>query len=543
MKIKNLLGSVLALSLLSCSNTSSKVDSSSNNNSTSSSNQTTSSEKESSQVKELNEANLFMVGDSTMCAFNDAYYYPRYGYGTQLNLYMNQKLNIKNLAMSGRSSKSFLQEENYQTLKTSLNKNDYLLIGFGHNDEKIDDAARYTNPTGGVDDPTSFKYSLYTNYIKLALDKGANPILATPIVRLDTADNYTGSSAHIVNGGDYAKCIIDLGKEYNIPVIDLTSATKSLYETLSFNEAINFHAWTTSNKDSVDKTHLNIYGAKKVAYTLVNLLKNLDTTLKDYILTDIVEPTKEKDLVSNPNYVEKTYTPFDENTYTPSSNFASITKQGWYGTAFGDTGGDPTKDASGYFVKEENDIFTLGQNASGNYKGKISSSSDGFSFCFRQVEKSKNFEITAKIKVLTELNQKQAGFGLMLRDDVYTPTKDASILSNYVASGLTIKGITDTSYDMRALFTRENTKLNYSNNTLSEKYNVDDVVEAKIVRLGQVVTATLTYKGNTYEASYPDFDLFAIDNQYMYVGMFATRGTTIECSEVNYVETGTAIDA
>ena len=49
-------------------------------------------------------------------AFTDAYYYPRYGWGTQLSNYFDSTLKVENLALSGRSSKSFTSEDNYKTL-------------------------------------------------------------------------------------------------------------------------------------------------------------------------------------------------------------------------------------------------------------------------------------------------------------------------------------------------------------------------------------------------------------------------------------------
>ena len=49
---------------------------------------------------------VWVVGDSTAAAFSDTTYYsPRYGWGTQLGLYL-QGVNIRNLAISGTSSKS-----------------------------------------------------------------------------------------------------------------------------------------------------------------------------------------------------------------------------------------------------------------------------------------------------------------------------------------------------------------------------------------------------------------------------------------------------
>ena len=96
-----------------------------------------------------NKPTLYIVGDSTLSKFNDhSYYYPRYGYGTQLYNYLDtSKIDIVNLALSGRSSKSYLLEDNYKLLKESIKEGDYLLIGFGHNNEKSDDVARFTSAT------------------------------------------------------------------------------------------------------------------------------------------------------------------------------------------------------------------------------------------------------------------------------------------------------------------------------------------------------------------------------------------------------------
>jgi hypothetical protein len=94
------------------------------------------------------------IGDSTVCGFNDPYYYPRYGYGTQVGKYLDSSVTVNNLALSGRSSKSFIDptdNPNYAVLTSSIKAGDYLIIGFGHNDEKAD-SSLYTNPnTSGAD--------------------------------------------------------------------------------------------------------------------------------------------------------------------------------------------------------------------------------------------------------------------------------------------------------------------------------------------------------------------------------------------------------
>ena len=159
---------------------------------------------------------LWVVGDSTATSFSDTNYYsPRYGWGTQLGLYI-KGINIQNLAVSGASSKSYVDMSQYQQLMQSVKSGDYVMIGFGHNDERAE-LGRYTNPNGSPSTSGSFQYYLYEKYIKPIRDKGANPILVTPIVRRNTGNNYTGESGHITTtvkneegtfeGGNYAKAI------------------------------------------------------------------------------------------------------------------------------------------------------------------------------------------------------------------------------------------------------------------------------------------------------------------------------------------------
>jgi lysophospholipase L1-like esterase len=240
---------------------------------------------------------LFLVGDSTVCEYtatsekNNSYYYMRNGYGMRLSEYLNGHITIRNLALGGRSSKSFTTEKNYQTLKDEIKAGDYLLIGFGHNDEKKE-SARYTNPVADVTDETSFKYYLYEYYIKVALDAGATPILCTPIVRRSANGTYSGSNIHVTTtsgayvGGDYSAAIKELGEEKNVTVIDLTTLTKELLTGVSSDESASIYSWQyTSNKLSttVDNTHINAYGAQIVARMFAETLLKTNCSLKNYV--------------------------------------------------------------------------------------------------------------------------------------------------------------------------------------------------------------------------------------------------------------------
>ena len=132
---------------------------------------------------------LWVIGDSTVSSFEDKYYYPRYGYGTMLDKYLNDNVKVVNIALSGRSSKSYLSEPEYNTLINGMKQGDYLLIGFGHNDEKTE-KERYTSPVGDYMTEGTFANTLYVNYIRKARNAGCYPILCTPIVRRSASGEW-----------------------------------------------------------------------------------------------------------------------------------------------------------------------------------------------------------------------------------------------------------------------------------------------------------------------------------------------------------------
>ena len=495
------------------------------------------------------EGKIYVVGDSTVCSFNDNYYLPRYGYGTQLAEYLNVASDqIVNLALSGRSSKSFLTESNYTTLKTSIAEGDYLIIGFGHNDEKSDEAARYTDANGTYTQATtangdSFAYTLYENYVKMATDKGATPILCTPIVRYDSANGYKGAKVHdttssdkLGKGGDYSAAIRKLGQDTNTTVIDLTELTKAVY-TADNEEAAYFHAYSThkgaagvaatgsETPDGRDDTHINKFGAKMVAYQFANALKATDNSLKSLVKDGITAPTKTVDYVEavNTSFVKPEYTPFD-----PSSYEANELGGGWYKTAMGELGGDSI---SPFEISYADGIYTVG-NATGN-KGKIESKVDGFAAAFMQIEKDKNFTATATVKVKSHTaSNSQASFGMMLRDDIIIDKRDTTLASNYVSAGaLSTKGV---------IFSRENKTLSSVDKNMDSVggnvFTVGNTYELSITRVGQTVTG----KFGTAEKVYTDFDFFARDNDYMYLCLYAVRSTVVEFSNVSVTITGTS---
>ncbi|MBR4201744.1 MAG: RICIN domain-containing protein [Oscillospiraceae bacterium] len=235
---------------------------------------------------------VYLVGDSTVCDYdsNSNQTLDRYGWGQKIAGCYNN-ITVTNLALSGRSSRSFLTEKNYQTLKSSIGKGDYLFIQFGHNDEKTDESTypglgTYPNldwktlDSSGKDAQGrySYEYILAAYYINLAKNAGAQPVLVTPISRRnpDGTPNYSG---HTI----YQNGMLTLGKNYNVPVIDMTALTTKLYNDLytygGANETAKLHCYTDAAHTTLDNTHLSGAGAQKLASMIAEQTKQLGLTV------------------------------------------------------------------------------------------------------------------------------------------------------------------------------------------------------------------------------------------------------------------------
>ncbi|HWA71037.1 MAG TPA: SGNH/GDSL hydrolase family protein, partial [Polyangiaceae bacterium] len=485
---------------------------------------------------------LFLVGDSTVAAFNDPYYYPRYGYGTQLGKYLKSSVMVQNLALSGRSSKSFIDpadSPNYAAFTSSIKAGDYLIIGFGHNDEKADPAL-YTNPNTGVTDPDSFKHYLYTYYIQVALAAGATPILTTPVVRRDAAGAYGGAKAHVTAdvvsggvtyaGGDYPTAIRELGAEYALTVIDNTALTKELGQQIFADSGAtgtaNLQAWVSDSITSVDDTHTNVYGAAYYAYLLAKALSESNSTLKDYVLSGIMPPDSSV-LVKNPNWQPTAYMP-------PMKGTLWSTTDPWLGSVFGDVGGASKVSSELFGIAETSSeplVVSMRAGTDTLAVGKIAAATDGIAYYFQQVPIDKDFTLSATATVTSiTYNNSQVGFGLMVRDAAWTDTFGPSLISSYVAAG-SLKGSNGAA--AWSSFIRDMTApTQLSGATVSSA----EVVPAA----GSVIPLSIAKEGSTYTSTYGSeapqsytIDLNAIDGEHVYAGLFVARMCQVEFSDVS----------
>lgn len=218
-----------------------------------------------------------MIGDSTM-HFNDINTYPQMGWGQVLNLFCKRDVYIHDLAENGRSTKSFIKEGLFDKALSLLNKGDYVICQFGHNDEKVEDITRGTNKD--YDYLTNLKY-FHDEVIK----KGANIVFATSITRRKFINGIC-----IDTHKGYPQAMLKFCKENNYTCIDLNKLTLDLYNELGEEETKKFHMIFKENQyenypeGKEDNSHLMIDGAIMVSKLFVKALKKTDSKLNDFFI-------------------------------------------------------------------------------------------------------------------------------------------------------------------------------------------------------------------------------------------------------------------
>ena len=87
------------------------------------------------------------------------------------------------------------------------------------------------------------------------------------------------------------------------------------------------------------------------------------------------------------------------------------------------------------------------------------------------------------------------------------------------------------------------TEITRSSNVVHHPYFKGDKFKLYLNRLGQRVIVRVSNEEFSYENEYLDFDLQAHDFNNMYVGLFATNGTIVKYSNINFKITGNAKEA
>jgi len=168
---------------------------------------------------------VYLAGDSTVV---DQDKEPWAAWGQMIPLFFNDRISIANEAESGETIKSFVGERRFAKVMSTIRPGDYLMIQFGHNDQKPG--------AGYVPAETDFK-TILLDYIAQARAHGATPILVTPMNRR----NFDADGKIVQTLGDYPAALREVAKDQHLALIDLNASSKILFETLG--DAGTLHAF------------------------------------------------------------------------------------------------------------------------------------------------------------------------------------------------------------------------------------------------------------------------------------------------------------
>ena len=193
---------------------------------------------------------IVLVGDSTVT--DDS------GWGTGFRSLAGSGVEVLNLAASGRSSKSYLDEGRWK--EAVERRGDYYLIQFGHNDEPGKGPGRETNPE------TTFRANI-SRYVDEARAAGATPVLVTSLIRRLYDQNGTIRTTQT----PYVNSVRALAREKQVPLVDLHAL--SLADAEQAGDDVWADLSPKDEKGEVDRTHLNAKGSAVVGRMVVEALR------------------------------------------------------------------------------------------------------------------------------------------------------------------------------------------------------------------------------------------------------------------------------
>jgi lysophospholipase L1-like esterase len=213
---------------------------------------------------------IYLTGDSTVTDQSQAH---SASWGQMLPRFFGPDIAVANHAESGETLKSFLTSLRFDKVLSSLRAGDWLMIQFGHNDQKAQWPQTY------VEAATTYRAYL-SAYIAEARRRGAIPLLITSPERR----NFD-SVGHISNSHrDYPDAMRALAREQAVALIDLNAMSRTFYEALGPERAALAFA-----DDGRDLTHHNSYGAYELARMVVAGIRRTEPKLAAYLAADSVE--------------------------------------------------------------------------------------------------------------------------------------------------------------------------------------------------------------------------------------------------------------
>ena len=183
---------------------------------------------------------IVLAGDSTVT--------DEEGWGIGFKKCLGRDVECLNLAVGGRSSKSFIREGLWKKCLDA--KPDYVLIQFGHNDKLGAGAYRET-------DLPAYR-GFMAQYVDDARAAGIKPVLVTP---LEQREWDKDGKIHNPSLQGYVDVVKKIAVEKKVPLVDLNSRSIELYDKLGKEGCA---ALSPGKGKHQDITHLNARGSELI---------------------------------------------------------------------------------------------------------------------------------------------------------------------------------------------------------------------------------------------------------------------------------------
>jgi len=228
---------------------------------------------------------VFLIGDSTVKCGDESGSDGRWGWGTFFNSYFDTiRIGIENHALGGRSSRTYYTERLWDKVLPAIQKGDYLLIDFGHNDGGPFNTGRaraslegdgensktfIMERNGGPENVYSFGHYLRI-FIRQAKAKGA-----TVIVLSHTPGNTWVGDKMVRCSDTYAKWDKEVANKEGAFFIDLNNLTALKFEAMGEKKTATYY---------VDRVHNTKAGALLNGQSVADGIRDLQgCDLKKYL--------------------------------------------------------------------------------------------------------------------------------------------------------------------------------------------------------------------------------------------------------------------
>ena len=214
---------------------------------------------------------IYLCGNSTVV---DQDKEPWASWGQMITRWMGPQVAVSNHAESGLTARTFIAGGRLDKILTTLRQGDYVFVEFGHNDEKE------KRPGDGAWYHYVYQLKVFVDQVR---QKGAEIVFCTPTQRrFFESDNKTIRNTH----GDFPAALKSVAEREKVPVIDLNQMTKTLFETLGYEDskrALVHYPKELFGRELADNTHFNPYGAYEVAKCVIMGIKQLNLPLVQYL--------------------------------------------------------------------------------------------------------------------------------------------------------------------------------------------------------------------------------------------------------------------